>query len=349
MELSEEARMAGTTMRWWKKLVLGGLGVIAALVVALVSYVELRWDRRYDDIAGPDLRASTDPAVIARGKYLVRGPAHCSNCHVSTFDEFMRSDRGEELPLRGGLEFPMLPLGYLYPKNLTNDAETGIGRYPDRVVFRMMRNSVKPNGTATMSVLMPFHRMADDDLVAVVSYLRSLAPVRNEVPEPRYTFLGKTVRTFAPLFRPVLADGVPQVAPPEAPTRERGEYLARYVSNCVGCHTATDIKSGRIIGPDFAGGFEFEPPPVGVLGSDGHTWYRSPNLTPDPTGVLGKYPDKAEWIKRFRQGRVLPGSPMHWGPFSRMSDVDLEALLVFLKSLAPVKNDIGVTAYRKDR
>src|SRR6185503_8551276 len=126
----------------------------------------------------------------ARGKYLVRGPAHCSNCHVASFDEFLRADKGEELPLRGGVEFQMGPLGSLYPRNLTPDKETGLGRYTDRIVFRMMRHSIKPDGTATMSALMPFQMMADDDLVAVVSYLRSLTPVKNEVPPVKYTFMG---------------------------------------------------------------------------------------------------------------------------------------------------------------
>jgi mono/diheme cytochrome c family protein len=335
-------------MKRWKKIVLGFLGTIAVVVLALFVWIEIRWNHRFTDVAGPDLHASQDPQVIAHGKYLVRGPAHCSNCHVASFDEFFRSDKGEELPLRGGVEFAMGPLGSVYPKNLTPDPATGIGRYDDRTVFRMMRTSIKPDDTVSMTVLMPFHRMADDDLVAVVSYLRSLAPVRNQVPDSSYTFMGKAVRTFAPLFKPVLATDVPKTAPAEAATRERGEYLARYVANCVGCHTKGDIATGRFTGPEFAGGFEFEPPPVGVLGSDGKTWYRSPNLTSDATGIMSKYPDKSEWIKRFRQGRVLPGSPMHWGPFSRMSDADLEALLIFFKSLPPIANEVGTTAYIKN-
>jgi mono/diheme cytochrome c family protein len=335
-------------MKMWKKLVLGLLGTLVLALGLLVLFVELRWNRRFDGVVGPDLHASTDPAVIAHGKYLVRGPAHCSNCHVATFDEFFRSDKGEELPLRGGVEFQMGPLGSIFPKNLTPDPTTGIGRYDDRTIFRMMRTSIKPDNTVAMIILMPFHRMADDDLVAVVSYLRSLPPVKNEIPPVSYTFMGKVVRTFAPLFQPVLNAEAPRTAPPEAPTVERGEYLARYVANCVGCHTKGDLTTGRFIGPEFAGGFEFEPPPKGVLGSDGKTWYRTPNLTPDPTGILGKYPDKAEWIKRFRQGRVLPGSPMHWGPFSRMSDADLESLLLFFKSLKPIPNDVGATAFVKD-
>jgi mono/diheme cytochrome c family protein len=46
-----------------------------------------------------------------------------------------------------------------------------------------------------------------------------------------------------------------------APTVERGEYLARYVCNCVGCHTKRDMMTYEAIGPEFAGGMEFEPWP----------------------------------------------------------------------------------------
>ena len=56
---------------------------------------------------------------------------------------------------------------------------------------------------ASMPVLMPFWKMADDDLVAVVSYLRSLAPVENSVPKNEWTFMGKAVRSLTPTFEPI--------------------------------------------------------------------------------------------------------------------------------------------------
>jgi mono/diheme cytochrome c family protein len=334
-------------MKALKKILLG-LFVLAALVVlGLVGWIELRWNHTYNDIKGPtDLHASADPKVIEHGKYLVRGPAHCSNCHQDSLEDFIRSDKGEELPLQGGLEFCLGPLGCIYPKNLTPDRETGIGRYDDATLFRMMRTSLKPDDTMSMTALMPFHRMADSDLEAIVSYLRAQAPVRHEIPPVRYTFLGKAVRTFAPLFKPVVVEA-PKTPPSEAPTKERGEYLARNVANCVGCHTKADLSTGRFVGPEFAGGFEFEPPPEGTMGSDGKTWYRSPNLTVDETGILSRFPTKEAWIARFRQGRVLPSSPMHWGPFSRMSDTDLEAIYVFLRSLPATPFEVGETVFVK--
>src|SRR5579859_2630243 len=169
-------------MKRLKKILLGIFVTLAIVIGAVVGWIELRWNHRFSDVVGPDLHASNDPKVIEHGKYLVRGPAHCSNCHQPSFEDFMRSDKGEELPLQGGVEFIMGPLGTIYPKNLTPCKETGIGRYDDRTLFRMMRTSIKPDDTVAMTVLMPFHRMADDDLVAVVSYLRAQAPVKREIP-----------------------------------------------------------------------------------------------------------------------------------------------------------------------
>jgi hypothetical protein len=76
---------------------------------------------------------------------------------------------------------------------------------------------------------------------------------------------------------------------------------------------------------------------------------RMPNLTPDPTGVLVRYPTEEAWIKRFRAGRVIRGSFMHWGPFSRMSDQDLRAIYMYLHTLKPVANDVGPVAERVGR
>ena len=57
--------------------------VLMAFVSVLGIYVARNWDRTWD-VPAPDLHASSDPAIIARGEYLATGPAHCTECHVST-------------------------------------------------------------------------------------------------------------------------------------------------------------------------------------------------------------------------------------------------------------------------
>ena len=66
-------------------------------------------ERRTYDPGYPAIRASADPAVIARGRYLVHGPAHCTSCHG---DPRHKADflAGRDGPLSGGVEFH-LPIG----------------------------------------------------------------------------------------------------------------------------------------------------------------------------------------------------------------------------------------------
>ncbi|WP_258105657.1 cytochrome c [Marinoscillum sp. MHG1-6] len=332
-----------------KKILLGLLALIILLVGGFVIYVQLNWNKTYD-IPYPELQVSTDSAVIAKGEYLVKGPAHCAICHVSSFDEMIKADGGEDIPLKGGVRFPLGPLGIISPANLTPDPETGIGRYTDGQLFRMMRHAVKPDGTGTLSLMMPFWNMADEDLVAIVSYLRSCEPIKNVVEPPSYTFVGKMVRATAPLFEPVYDPTPPDKAPPMEATIERGEYLARYVANCVGCHTARDPMTFEAIGPEYAGGMEMEPlPELHIkLGIDPDLWTRSVNITPHPNSALARFKTLDAWITRFRQGRLILNSPMDWGPFSRMSDEDLEALWLYLHSLDPIENDTGPVVFKKE-
>ena len=332
-----------------KRILIIVLTALVLITAGFLVYVSMAWDKKYD-LPYPDLKVSKDSAVIEWGRYLVHGPAHCSSCHVSNFDDMIRSDRGEPVALKGGVSFPLGPLGTISPANLTPDPLTGIGRYTDGQLFRMMRHAVKPNGTASIALMMPFWNMADEDLVAIVSYLRSMEPVYNEVPDPEWTFMGKAVRVLAPTFKPVYNPDPAPEAPPMEATIERGEYLARYVANCVGCHTERDPMTFEAIGPEFAGGMEFEPFPElhRELGFDEDLWMRSPNITPYPGSALSRFPTLDDWIARFRNGRIIMISPMDWGPFSRMSDEDLEALYLYLHSLEPVAREDGQVMFKKE-
>ena len=103
-----------------KKIILGIIIVIILFIGGFIIYIQINWDKKYD-IAYPDLKISTDSSVIAWGKYLVRGPAHCSNCHVSSYQELILSDQGKDIPLKGGVKFPLGPLGIISPANLTKN------------------------------------------------------------------------------------------------------------------------------------------------------------------------------------------------------------------------------------
>ena len=59
----------------------------------------------------------------------------------------------------------------------------------------------------------------------------------------------------------------------------------------------------------------------------------------------GGLDDAEAWIARFRAGRIFATSPMHWGPFSRMSDEDLTALWLFFNTLDPIANEVGAMVF----
>src|SRR4029077_15776614 len=98
----------------------------------------------------PDVIASTDSAVVARGRYIVRDVAPCAACHGDPSQRAAYAS-GAEVPLSGGFVFD-IPPGKIYARNLTPDAETGLGNVPDRAVARALRLGVGHDGRA----LLPF-------------------------------------------------------------------------------------------------------------------------------------------------------------------------------------------------
>lgn len=303
--------------------------VFAATVFVL--FVGFTWDRVWD-IPLPNLHASADPAVIARGESLVRGPAHCGICHISGPQEYVRAvEAGTTPPLAGGMPLSLGPLGTLYAANLTPDRETGIGRYTDPQIARMLRHGVRPDGVASIPLIMPYGDMSEDDVVAVLSYLRAQPPVRRVVPTNDWTLVGKVVKSFAEVTKPRFEVNPPATAPPEAPTVERGRYLAMSVANCAGCHSPIDEASGRVTGPLLSGGITLmEPAPFPEV--DMSRWFMAPNITPLTGSALRRFPDCATFVARFKVGgrSKHPGSPMPWELFSRMSEDDLGAVCAFL-------------------
>ncbi len=320
--------------------------VTIAAATALAIYVSRTWNRDWDAPL-PEIHASVDPDVVRRGEYLVNGPAHCVECHAGSSEEYHRAiDRGERVALKGGTPFPAAPLGVVYSKNLTPDPETGIGRYTDAQIARTLRYSVRPNGKASVQLLMQFGDLSDADLTAIVSYLRAQPPIRNEVPPNHFTVIGKIVKSFSPVFKPRWSASPATVTPAPRPTPERGRYLARSVANCIGCHTKRDPLSFAPIAAEFAGGQEMEP--SHRPGADPAVWFRTPNITPAAGGALNKFPDRATFIARFKNGGVhYAGSPMPWESYALMTDADLGALYEYLHTLAPEPGPVGEPTFVK--
>lgn len=319
-------------MKRIKKILKWTVIVILTLVLVFVTLVFALHNKKFDAPYLANIHASKDSAVIARGKYLAYGPAHCSGCHTPAEDQ-ERINKGEELPLKGGLEFVM-PIGKIYSRNITPDEETGIGRIPDSVIARSLRYGVRHDGKPILD-LMPFHNMSDEDLIAVISFIRSQPPVKNEVPANDFNFLGKAVHAF--LIKPVGPDGEVLKSVKPDTTAEYGKYLTYYVTNCRGCHTNRSLMTGAYTGPYFAGGLKLES------ATEKGTYCVTPNLTPDKeTGRITGWTAE-QFIARFRLKKIIPISDMPWDQFRNMSDDDLKAIFYYLQSLAPIKNVTGPT------
>ena len=306
----------------FKKILKWTLLSIVALIAILLVSSNFLYKKKYE-APYPNLKATTDSAVIARGKYLAMGPAHCADCHAAPGTEAL-VDKGQEVPLQGGKVFD-LPPGKFYPINLTPD-ETGIGKLKDEEIVRSLRFGVGHDGR-NMIDIMPFHNTSDEDMVAILSYLRASAPVKNETKKNEYTALGKMIFSYA--LKPVGPEGdVPQTVKRDS-TAEYGRYLAFSVANCRGCHTNRDLKTGAYIGEPFAGGFEMDP------GAEAEYLYTTPNITTSAKSRIHGWTEE-RFIQRFREGRKVAGSPMPWGPFSRLDDIDLKAIYRFMQTVKPV-------------
>ncbi len=308
-----------------------GLGVA---VVVLSSKLEERV--AFPQAPLPELRASTDPAVIAQGEYVVRTAGHCTQCH-GDYERARPADNTPTVALTGGFAFKLGPLGTLYSANLTPDVDTGIGRRSDQELARTLTTGVLANGQLSFFMRYAASDLSQEDVVAVISYLRSLQPVKRQVPVGGLTRLGKAAfatRTFSADLAPSPA----HVPAGPAPSVERGEYLAQHVALCVSCHSRVDATTFLPTGPRAGGG----DPDASPGESDADMEFVAPNLTSHPTGVTGKLSEE-QFVERLQAGRAYPFSRMPWENLSRMSQGDLRSIYRFLRQLPPVDHDVGPT------
>lgn len=315
-----------------RRILLGLVILIAVLVAGLSVFVAMRQNLRFD-APYPPVQASTDSAVVERGRYIVRDLAVCAGCHGDPTQNAAQA-AGVDVPLSGGRLFDIPPGKFRVP-NITSDSATGLGKASDAAIARALRYGVGTDGRA----LLPFMNkqgMADDDLVAVVSYLRSQPPVHHLVPAHQYTLLGKVVKATV-LANPVSAKSPPPPTAPRGATIENGRYLVEVMADCGGCHTQLDMKTGAAIGPALGGATGFEGDSTG-------TW-SPPNITRG--GRLASL-DEDAFVARIRAGRAIPGSPMPWQAFQKIDEQDLRAIYRYIASLPPISRDVGPPFVKKE-
>lgn len=310
------------------------VGLLLVVVVAAALYM---------GSAAPAARPPAEEAVevtprrVARGEYLAEAVSSCVHCHSPR--DWSRYAGPAQPPPAGGDCWgdPEGVPGRVCATNLTPDPQTGLGAWTDGEIMRAIREGVSRDGSALFPVMpyREFRHLSDEDTRALVAWIRSLEPVRNQVPARRLRFPVGYFITFVP--RPL--DGPVSGPDPDDPVA-RGEYLAN-VAGCRSCHTPVDDQQRPIDERAFAGGHEFTM-----------EWgrVRAPNLTPHPTGLGGRREEN--FINLFRafqdpslgklQVTTGQNTVMPWHTLARMKDEDLRALWAYLQTLEPIPSLVDV-------
>ncbi len=288
----------------WVGVVLGslvGLVVLAVLVLFGVAYSRLH--RSYNvDVA--EAAVPNDEAALERGEHVARALAGCDGCH------------GENLGGTVLLDEPGILT--FYGPNLTAGAGGAGASFSDEDWVRAIRHGVGTDGKPL--ILMPaqhYRAMSDEDLGALLAFIKSREPVDNEVPEPSFGPMGYALVLMEPLFVPAALidhDEPPPAAVEPGVTVEYGGYLVT-IGTCRDCHG--ENLNGRPLPPVLD-----EPP--------------ARNLTPG--GQLIGW-SEADFIQTIRTGvtpeghelrEPMAGVLMH---LQRQTDDELAAIFMYLQSL----------------
>ena len=285
----------------WIGMVLGSLiGLIVVAFGMLMIIGGARADKKYD-IPAETIPVPTGAEAIQWGEHVAR--IHfCQECHAENFS---------------GMQYFAVPgLLNIPTPNLTSGAG-GVGATnTDEDWVRAIRHGVGHDGRALW--VMPslsFSHLSDEDLGALIAFLKSRPPVDNELPKRTFTPLGRVMLALN-LMPPVSVDQIDHNAsyakePERGVTVEYGEYLVS--TTCIECHGAQ------------LNGIPFGPP-----GNQTPT----PNLTPG--GELAAWSEE-EFIATLRTGVTPSGHQlserMPWKYFGQMTDEELKAVWMYLQSL----------------
>jgi mono/diheme cytochrome c family protein len=318
----------------------GVAGLLLLVGAGLTARYALSWPPSYPETPLPHIQTTDDPATLARGKYLVEAVAHCGACHTPT-EEYYAWEAGTPMPSpAGGHGWHMGPIGTLRAANITSDTATGIGAWSDAEIARAIRHGVRKDGRPAL-FMMSVGPMSDEDLTAVVSYVRTLAPVGRQVPPHEIGIMGKVLFQTAMSFFAAPHDyqgWLPPVVREGGVSLERGRYLAEGPAFCVGCHSDYEVgdEGPRFTGQVGSGGHEAFPDET-----DPAFEFIAPNLTREAeTGHLHSW-NEQQFVSRLVAGRLYEGSPMPWESYRNLTEDDRKSLWLWVESLPPTKKVLG--------
>jgi mono/diheme cytochrome c family protein len=261
--------------------------------------------------------------LAAKGQYIFALAGGCA-CHTVP----------KETENAGGRAFP-IPFGTVYSTNITQDKETGLGSWTDQQIHDALVKGIRSDGSRILPV-MPYEAysgMAQEDLKALIAYLRTLKPVKKATPQ---------LKSWAPFNRSLGAPlwlkvfGRFSDPPAQAPKSgiERGRYLVEHVSLCSDCHTPRNFIGVPNRSLYLAGANK----KIGPLGEE------VPNITPDKETGIGEW--KREEIAQVLLTGTKPDLDNIQGlmaeviehGFKNMTKEDALAIADYLKSVPAIKN-----------
>jgi len=255
-----------------------------------------------------------DFAKQERGRQLVAA-GDCVACHTAQEGKPFAGNRPIETPF-----------GTIYWANITPDPETGIGAWTEAQFYRAMHEGIAPDGSRLYPAFpYPwFTKATREDVDDIRAYLRTLEPVRsvqrpNEFPWPlnhRIAMAGWNSLLFTP--------GEFKSDNNKSAEWNRGAYLVEGLGHCGACHTPKDVFGAAKTSQSYQG-------------SEIQNWF-APNLTGDKRTGLGSWSEQdiVAFLKTGRNDRTAAYGPMTAvinDSTSKMTDGDLEAIAVYLKSL----------------
>lgn len=125
---------------------------------------------------------------VERGEYLVE-LLGCGGCHTDGALEgapiMARSLAGSRIGIAWMNPFNNDRPGVVYPPNITPDTETGIGEWSDSQIAAAIKAGIGGHLSRRIAVMpwQGYAKMTDEDVIAVVAYLRSIRPVKHRVPD----------------------------------------------------------------------------------------------------------------------------------------------------------------------
>jgi mono/diheme cytochrome c family protein len=285
----------------WIGIVLGSLiGLI--LVVALILFIKgsSRLNKTYD-FPADNIVIPTDSASIEKGQHLAE--TLCTHCHTAN--------------LSGKTWFSFPPAGTVDSANLTS-GEGGIGREftTDADYVRAIRHGIGPDGKAIfMPSVAAFQNMSDQDLGALIAYLKTVPPVNHKTNGQQFTPIAKIMigAGIIPLPVEIVSHNSNVNAPAAGVTAEYGHYLVT-VGGCYDCH-----------GQNLSGG-PYPQPGVTML---------VPNITPG--GEIGSWTEE-QFFSTLRTGVSPSGHKLNpefmpWQEVGKSSDDELKAIWMYLQTL----------------